>query len=222
MGIFADYSIGLSSDRESPAELLPVVDNEGMAANEGPRGPLATATALAMAMAMAMVMGSILLAACTDAPALSRPSPSTSVALPATPTTLPQFSPAQFKRLLANLKGKPVVVNIWASWCGPCKAEAPGLASEARRYRGRVQFLGVDIIDYRQPARAFIREYEWPYPSVFDPSGAIRDDLGFIGQPITVVYDASGREAHIRSGPIPEEELRSAVEDALSTGGPGG
>ncbi len=155
------------------------------------------------------------LAACTDASPSPRARATGPAGLPASPTALPPFTPAQFEQLLASLRGKPVVVNIWASWCGPCTAEAPGLAREARRFQGKVQFIGVDIIDHIPPARAFIRKYGWPYPSVFDPTGAIRDDLGFVGQPITIVYDASGKST-TWSGPIPEEKLRAELEDALS------
>src|SRR5438094_202055 len=61
-------------------------------------------------------------------------------------TALPQLDPARFRQLLAQLRGKPVVVNIWASWCGPCIAEAPDLAAAAREFQGRVQFLGVDVL----------------------------------------------------------------------------
>jgi cytochrome c biogenesis protein CcmG, thiol:disulfide interchange protein DsbE len=167
------------------------------------------------AVALASVGAILLLAACADAPASTARSQDARVALPRSPTALPRFSPAQFRELLANLKGTPVVVNIWASWCGPCTEEAPGLAAEATRFRGRVQFLGVDIVDQLPPARAFIRKYGWSYPSVFDPTGAIRDDLGFIGQPITIVYDASGKQAFSWSGAIPEGVLRNAVEDVL-------
>jgi thiol-disulfide isomerase/thioredoxin len=112
------------------------------------------------------------------------------------------------------------VVNIWASWCGPCTAEAPGLAKVAREFQGRVQFLGVDILDHLSPARAFVRKYGWPYPSVFDPTGAIRDDLGLVGQPITIVYDASGEQAFSWSGAVEEEALRATLNDVLR--GPGG
>ena len=168
--------------------------------------------------AMVTLACALAVASCTAGPTPPdrTVSPTPSIALPPTPTALPEFTPAQFRDLLARLKGKPVVVNIWASWCGPCTEDAPGLARQARQYQGRVQFLGVDIIDHVQPARAFIRRYGWPYPSVFDPAGAIRDDLGFIGQPVTLVFDASGTKVHTRSGPIPEDELRTAVADALS------
>lgn len=100
-----------------------------------------------------------------------------------------------------------MVVNFWASWCGPCTAEAPDLARVARGFEGRVQFIGVDIQDQQGPARAFVRRYGWPYPSVFDASGAIRDDMGFLGQPVTVVFDRSGARAFAWSGAISSKLL---------------
>jgi thiol-disulfide isomerase/thioredoxin len=117
---------------------------------------------------------------------------------------------------LAQLRGTPVVVNVWASWCGPCRVEGPHLAALATEYEGRVQFLGVDIQDQLEPARAFVREFGWPYPSVFDPTGVIRDDLGFIGQPITVIFDAQGRQAFSWSGAITRETLMAELETVLS------
>ena len=157
----------------------------------------------------------VLLSACGDAPPRPAVRPTGEAVLPASPLALPRYDPDQFERLLVSLRGKPVVVNIWASWCGPCREEAPGLARLARAFQGKAQFIGVDIIDHLAPARAFIRKYGWPYPSVFDPTGSIRDDLGFVGQPITVVYDASGRQSFVWSGAVPEEVLRTAVEDVL-------
>ena len=85
-----------------------------------------------------------------------------------------------------------MLVNIWASWCGPCRDEAPLLASAHETYGDRVRFVGVDILDERDSARAFMREFGWTYPSVYDPTGAIRDGLGLIGQPVMLFYDASG------------------------------
>jgi thiol-disulfide isomerase/thioredoxin len=137
--------------------------------------------------------------------------------LPSSPTALPAFDPAQFRALLRRLQGRPVVVNIWASWCGPCVAEAPDLAQAAREYRGRVQFLGIDIQDHLAPARAFVRRFGWSYPSVFDATGAIRDDLGLIGQPNTVVYDSTGAKVFVTSGPVTLDALRPELDRLVAS-----
>lgn len=108
------------------------------------------------------------------------------------------------------------MVNIWASWCGPCRSEAPILAAAARTYAGRVQFLGVDILDSRASARAFIREFGWTYPSVFDPTGSIRDQLGLIGQPATLFYDASGNLASTWVGPLTPAVLAGRLHQVLT------
>jgi thiol-disulfide isomerase/thioredoxin len=128
-------------------------------------------------------------------------------ALPRTPTALPTFDPASFQRMLTSLRGTPVVVNVWASWCGPCTKEAPDLADAAKRYAGRVQFVGIDVLDHAVPARAFIEKYGWVYPSVFDPTGAIRNDMGFLGQPDTVFYDRAGKQVKVVSGPLDRATL---------------
>jgi thiol-disulfide isomerase/thioredoxin len=136
--------------------------------------------------------------------------------LPTSPTALPTFTVADFHRLTGQLRGMPLVVNIWASWCGPCVAEAPDLAQAARAYQGKVQFVGVDIQDELSAARAFVQRFGWPYPSVFDPAGAIRDDLGLIGQPHTVVFDAEGKQAYISSGPISGQTLHTQLTNLAS------
>lgn len=137
--------------------------------------------------------------------------------LPAEPLELPTFDFSTFQDLLAELRGTPVVVNVWASWCGPCRAEAPHLAEAHGRYGGRVQFLGVDILDNRADARAFMKEFGWEYPSLFDPDGEIRDKLGFFGQPITVFYDAQGEMVDSWIGPIGKDELTERIENLLAT-----
>jgi thiol-disulfide isomerase/thioredoxin len=146
----------------------------------------------------------------------SAPPAATRATLPPTPTALPTFDLARFQSLLASLRGTPVVVNVWASWCGPCIAEAPGLAATSRALRGRVQFLGIDVQDQRPAARAFITRYGWSYPSVFDPTGAIRSGLGFVGQPVTVVYDAAGTRRLVWSGAVRTEVLRRGLASLLS------
>lgn len=129
---------------------------------------------------------------------------------------LPEYDPEGFRALLRTLEGTPVVVNIWASWCGPCRIEGPHLASLAREYEGRVQFLGVDILDNREAAQDFILEMDWPYPSVFDPQGEIRDDLGYLGQPVTLVVDEAGEVVFEWSGAVSEEQLRDEIEAVVS------
>lgn len=140
--------------------------------------------------------------------------------LPTTSTALPAFDPASFDQLLAQLHGRPAVVNIWASWCGPCVREAPDLAAVATAYRGKVQFVGVDIEDQTGPARAFIGKYGWTYPSVSDPNGAIRDSFGLIGAPHTIVFDAQGHKVLVYSGAVSQKALTDAIEKALQA--PGG
>jgi cytochrome c biogenesis protein CcmG/thiol:disulfide interchange protein DsbE len=135
--------------------------------------------------------------------------------LPATATELPAFDPPRFQSLLGGLRGIPVVVNVWASWCEPCTVEAPHLAAVSTEYEGRVQFVGVDILDAREPARSFIQTYGWTYPSVFDEPGAIRDGMGLIGQPQTVIFDADGNRVKVFSGPVDAASLRAELDRIL-------
>jgi cytochrome c biogenesis protein CcmG/thiol:disulfide interchange protein DsbE len=150
----------------------------------------------------------LVLAACAG-------SPEPSARLPTDPLALPRVDPAGYRAILSELRGTPVVVNFWGSWCEPCIDEAPDLAEVAREYEGRVRFLGVDILDAREPARAFIRRFDWPYPSVFDPEDAIKADLGFLGQPITLVYDRGGDVAFEWVGAIDAQRLRREIGEVL-------
>jgi thiol-disulfide isomerase/thioredoxin len=107
------------------------------------------------------------------------------------------------------------VVNVWGSWCPPCQVEAPDLARVSREFEGQVQFLGVDILDDRTAAREFILRFDWPYPSVFDPEGEIRDRLGYLGQPITVIYDRRGDVAFEWTGVVNADLLRAEIGKVL-------
>jgi cytochrome c biogenesis protein CcmG/thiol:disulfide interchange protein DsbE len=143
-------------------------------------------------------------------------SPQSASLLPTSPTALPEFTPERFQALLDQLKGRPVLVNFWGSWCGPCYREAPVLAKAAEKYGGRVQFLGVDIGDQRGPAREFIQEFGWTFPSVYDPDNEILASLGLLGAPITIVYDESGGRAFEWVGEITEEQLAAELEQVLA------
>ncbi len=140
--------------------------------------------------------------------------------LPADRFELPELGFEEFQTLLGELRGTPVVVNIWGSWCPPCRLEAPDLARVSLEFQGRVQFLGVDILDERRPARGFIAEFDWPYPSIFDPAGEIRDGLGYVGQPVTIVYDRGGEVAFEWIGALTADLLRAEVRKVLAGGVP--
>jgi thiol-disulfide isomerase/thioredoxin len=155
----------------------------------------------------------VLLAGCGDAGGEARSNGGS--LLPKDPAALPEMDPGTFRALLAELEGKPVLVNVWATWCPPCVDEAPHLAEVAEEYRGEVQFIGLDILDDRPAAREFIAKYGWIYPSIFDPSGAIRDALGYVGQPVTVIYDKRGEVAFERVGAVNDLLLRKEIEKVL-------
>jgi cytochrome c biogenesis protein CcmG, thiol:disulfide interchange protein DsbE len=108
-----------------------------------------------------------------------------------------------------------LLIDIWASSCGPCREEAPLLASAHETYDDRVRFVGVDILEERDSARAFMREVGWTYRSVYDPTGAIRDGLGLIGQPVMLFYDASGELLETWTGPLSEDALSSGLDHIL-------
>src|SRR6266542_3057441 len=127
--------------------------------------------------------------------------------LPSGPCDLPTFDYSKFQQLLAQLRGTPVVVNVWNSLCGPCIFEAPQLARVARHYEGRVQFIGVDTNDLRPLARGFILKHGYPYPSVFDPDKSVLNGLKLRAPPDTLIFDASGKQVFLQPGPITEKIL---------------
>ena len=165
---------------------------------------------------VATLAGGILLAACAEAGPAPQTAPGgKATLLPEDRLALPEFDLATYQSLIVELRGTPVVVNVWGSWCPPCTVEAPDLATVSREFEGRVQFLGVDILDARAPARAFILRYDWQYPSVFDPTGAIRDGLGYVGQPITLLYDREGKLVFEWNGVITADLLRKEIRKVL-------
>jgi cytochrome c biogenesis protein CcmG, thiol:disulfide interchange protein DsbE len=95
---------------------------------------------------------------------------------------------------LASLRGKPVVLNFWASWCGPCKGEAKMLEQAWQRYRSKgVVFVGVDYHDVTGDARRFLERHDITYPTVQDGSGMIADRYGVSAVPETYFIDRRGR-----------------------------
>ena len=132
-------------------------------------------------------------------------------ALPASVAGLPNADVETFRALLEDLRGTPVVVNLWASWCEPCEREMPMLAEAAVAHR-EVQFLGVDTLDAREGAESFIAEFGVPFPSLFDPDGVIRTDLDSFGLPVTVFFDAGGNQV----GKVDGELDQTTLDDHLA------
>ncbi len=122
---------------------------------------------------------------------------------------------------LADHRGEVVVLNVWASWCAPCRAEAPGLAALATEYDGRgVQFAGLDTRDSDVSARAFVDRFGIPYPNVIDRDGQLQllfgDSLPPQAIPSTLVIDSEGRVAARALGKVSESSLRAMVEPLLA------
>lgn len=116
---------------------------------------------------------------------------------------------------LRELRGFPVVVNFWASWCIPCKEEAPELAAAARRYRGRVVFLGIDIQDLTGDARKFMDDVGAPYVSVRDGTSKTHSAYGLTGVPETFYLDRNGRAAFHTIGAVSKDDLEVGIRAAL-------
>jgi len=113
---------------------------------------------------------------------------------------------------LAALKGYPVVVNVWASWCGPCRFEFPSFQQAAAAYGKRVAFFGVNSLDSSDAAETFLGEAPVPYPSYSDPDKAIADELGGIGLPKTAFYARNGELTYLDQKPyVHAAELRTDV-----------
>ncbi len=113
----------------------------------------------------------------------------------------------QITNKLAELKGVPVVVNQWASWCPNCKAEFGYFAHLAKIYRGKVAFVGLDSQDQRGKAEAFLKDHAVPYPNIFDDSAAQAQSIGGgQGWPTTFFYDAKGKQTYIRPGGYTTEQ----------------
>jgi cytochrome c biogenesis protein CcmG/thiol:disulfide interchange protein DsbE len=117
---------------------------------------------------------------------------------------------------LADYRGKVVVLNYWASWCPPCRAESPLLERWHRRLtKSDATVLGVDVQDVSDDARAFAEKYGLTYPMLRDGPGDTRDDLGILGLPETFVIDRRGRIAAVQRGAVDEQFMREQVQPLL-------
>lgn len=125
---------------------------------------------------------------------------------------------------VSDLTGKVVVLNVWGSWCAPCRAEAPNFSKVAKDTAGKgVEFVGINTRDTnRQAAVKFEEDYKVRYPSIYDPTGKVvlygfpKGSLNPQTIPSTIVLDREGKIAARALQPLSEKELRSMISPLLS------
>jgi thiol-disulfide isomerase/thioredoxin len=111
---------------------------------------------------------------------------------------------------LSSLRGKPALINFWASWCHPCQQEAPEMERFAQGLHGRAHLVGVDWSDDLGSARDFVREHRWSFPVLRD-EGQVGDEYGISGLPTTFVLDRRGRIVETLRGPQTRADLEAAL-----------
>ena len=107
---------------------------------------------------------------------------------------------------LAKLRGMPMVINVWASWCPPCIAELPLLEKMSQELTGQVDFIGINLEDNPTKALQLMQDFDIKYPSVFDPTGDTRAPLTILGPPVTYFVTSNGIIAGRWDGAIPDQE----------------
>lgn len=146
--------------------------------------------------------------------------PSALIGQPAPNFVLPVLEPYQTdwgaELELARQTGKPILLNLWASWCVPCRTEAPLLEQYYRRYGGEVLVLGVNVQDTnKEAALDFISTYGLTFPSTFDERGRVWVDYGGYGVPETFVIDAQGKVLARHAGPVTSQDLDQYLGQVL-------
>jgi thiol-disulfide isomerase/thioredoxin len=117
---------------------------------------------------------------------------------------------------ISEFGGQPMVVNLWATWCGPCREEMPVLQDAYELYAGEVSFVGVSSMDDSEAAGAFLRDVGVTYPQVVDVDGQLLDHLRIPGLPVTVVLDQRGVVATLHVGPLTHDTLRQLIAGVAS------
>jgi cytochrome c biogenesis protein CcmG/thiol:disulfide interchange protein DsbE len=118
---------------------------------------------------------------------------------------------------LDDFRGRPIIINFWASWCTPCATEAPALERAAQIHRDTdLVFIGVDVLDTKRDGTAFVAKHGLSYTNLFDPQGDVQSIYGSKGVPFTVFIDRAGVIKYISFGPLDDRSLRD-LTNKIST-----
>lgn len=116
-------------------------------------------------------------------------------------------------RRIAELRGTPIVLNKWASWCQPCREEFPQLQAQAAERGDEVAFIGINSLDNDDAAETFLRDHPLPYPSYSDPDEEIASSFNANNLPETIFLDRDGDVTHVKTGPyVDEAELGADID----------
>ena len=170
---------------------------------------------LAGVLAVAAVAVAGRLALRSSVPAATVVEGSARVGQPAPRVELPDLEGPSRQVRLADLRGRPAVVNFWASWCTFCAAEMPAFERVHQRLGQRVAFVGIDQRDHRDAALALANRTGVSYRLAFDPAGRSFDAFGGLGMPTTVLLRADGTVAEVFSGQLDEQTLARKLHDTL-------
>jgi len=149
----------------------------------------------------------LILAACGGA-ATSAPT------VPGDRADLPATTSDEFEAHLADLD-RPAVVNVWASWCLPCRSEAPLLNQASERYGEEIEFIGVNVTDNQSDAKAFLAEFGLPFDHFFDRDRQVPNFYGGIGIPITFFFAPNGELVKAHNGILDDRTLALNIDELL-------
>ncbi|OUM87441.1 MAG: hypothetical protein BAA01_12575 [Bacillus thermozeamaize] len=118
---------------------------------------------------------------------------------------------------LKQLQGKPLLLNFWASWCGPCQIEMPDLVEAEKRFGNQVQFVGINLTkqDSREDAERFIQQYRVTYLNLFDDKGKAAKDYQITGIPTSFVLDETGQITYRKQGPMSLKEIEQVLSEVI-------